>query len=140
MPDAHQAIVPPIQRFRTTTDLDLPLRILSSEDAPAVPYRIQHRGRWFYIDDAYSGPFDKEIFYFFALEPGEHLLAYGREEPRQIACVEGQISYLELSRRELERDLKVSVRVIELVSRNEELARSEIKKRRLALAHTEFAR
>ena len=51
VPDVHRTIVPPLQRFRTATDLDLPLKILSSEEAPAVPYRVQHRGRWFYVDD-----------------------------------------------------------------------------------------
>ena len=47
VPAAHAKIVPPIKRT-----LESPVRILSSEQEPPFPYRVQHRGYWFYVEDS----------------------------------------------------------------------------------------
>jgi len=47
VPEAHAEIVAAIDRT-----IDAPIRILSAETEPAFPYRVQHRGHWFYVDDA----------------------------------------------------------------------------------------
>jgi hypothetical protein len=52
VPAAHADIVPPLEGL-AADGADLPmLRIRSSERMPSCPYRIQHRGYWFYVDDS----------------------------------------------------------------------------------------
>lgn len=46
--------------YGINTGVDLPLTIRSSKDQPLSPYRIQHRGYWFYIDD--TDTVSKQIF------------------------------------------------------------------------------
>ena len=52
VPEEHQltGLAPPQDTLRHT-GVTLPLTIRHSRDEPAFPYRIQHRGYWFYIDD-----------------------------------------------------------------------------------------
>lgn len=50
VPKAHQMFVPPIEEGIDTSVAGL-VRIRSSKDRPSYPYRIQHRGYWFYVDD-----------------------------------------------------------------------------------------
>lgn len=51
VPKSHQSIVPPPERFRVGGSFNLPLEIRHSASEPTVPYRVQHRGYWFYVDD-----------------------------------------------------------------------------------------
>jgi hypothetical protein len=48
VPEAHAGIVPPLDLFAE----DVPVRIRSAKEEPSSPYRIRHRGYWFYVDDA----------------------------------------------------------------------------------------
>lgn len=51
VPQDHQTLVQPIKSL-TADDLVLPpIVIRSSQQEPVYPYRIQHRGYWFYVDD-----------------------------------------------------------------------------------------
>lgn len=52
IPAAHDKIVPPLDQLRVSSGFALPVRIRSSAQMPANPYRVQHRGHWFYIDDS----------------------------------------------------------------------------------------
>lgn len=52
VPAAHADIVPSLDAIdRGVQDLP-PVRIRSSKEEPPFPYRVQHRGYWFYVDDA----------------------------------------------------------------------------------------
>jgi hypothetical protein len=51
IPDAHYKIVPPLEPVGEAVAKITPVRILSSEEEPPFPYRVQHRGYWFYVDD-----------------------------------------------------------------------------------------
>ena len=46
IPDAHANIVRTMERT-----IDTPVQILVSETEPPYPFRVQHRGYWFYVDD-----------------------------------------------------------------------------------------
>ncbi len=52
VPREHEeaAIAPPADAL-LNTGVRLPMRIRHSEEEPAAPYRIRHRGYWFYIDE-----------------------------------------------------------------------------------------
>ena len=52
VPSAHGQMVPTIEPWREASS-EIPLvRIRSAKDRPPFPYRVQHRGYWFYVDDA----------------------------------------------------------------------------------------
>jgi hypothetical protein len=52
VPAAHAAIVPSMDAINIG-DQDLPpVKIRSSKEEPPFPYRVQHRGHWFYVNDA----------------------------------------------------------------------------------------
>lgn len=50
VPDAHLNMVPPLHIKPTKIPFNL-VKINSSEKEPSFPYRIHHRGYWFYVDD-----------------------------------------------------------------------------------------
>lgn len=52
VPAPHAAIVPVIEPLARDSIAMSSVRIQSSEQAPPFPYRIQHRGYWFYVDDS----------------------------------------------------------------------------------------
>jgi len=52
VPTAHAKIVPPIDPIAGGPEVLSSLRIRSSEKEPPFPYRIRHRGYWFYVDDS----------------------------------------------------------------------------------------
>jgi hypothetical protein len=52
VPAAHAAIVPALQPLAEDPIVMPSVRIHSSTEAPVFPYRIQHRGYWFYVDDS----------------------------------------------------------------------------------------
>jgi hypothetical protein len=56
----YAAIVPTIEPLARDSIVQSLVRIRSSEETPPSPYRIQHRGYWFYIDD--SDPDSKMFF------------------------------------------------------------------------------
>ena len=60
VPAPHAAIVPTIEPLARDSIVMSSVQIRSSEEAPPSPYRIQHRGYWFYIDD--SDPNSKMFF------------------------------------------------------------------------------
>ena len=49
VPSAHGNIVRSYDEYK-----DMPVQILNSEKEPASPYRVQHRGHWFYLDDLHT--------------------------------------------------------------------------------------
>jgi hypothetical protein len=51
VPDEHANIVPAIEPWPGGTGSASSVRILSSRERPDFPYRVQHRGYWFYVDD-----------------------------------------------------------------------------------------
>jgi hypothetical protein len=51
VPQAHDAIVPQIDPLHSYSALDSSIHIHHSEETPPFPYRVQHRGYWFYVDD-----------------------------------------------------------------------------------------
>jgi hypothetical protein len=51
VPLEHEGIVPPIERILRESSEMLSVRIHSSKEEPPFPYRVQHRGFWFYVDD-----------------------------------------------------------------------------------------
>lgn len=51
VPAPHAAIVPVIEPLARDSIVMSSVRIRSSEQPPPFPYRIQHRGYWFYVDD-----------------------------------------------------------------------------------------
>lgn len=50
VPAEHSEIVPAIDKTERTSS-DKSIRIRSSKQEPPYPYRVQHRGYWFYIED-----------------------------------------------------------------------------------------
>ncbi len=52
VPQEHlrSGVAPPIEAL-VSTGVTMPMRILYSLAQPATPYRVRHRGYWFYIDD-----------------------------------------------------------------------------------------
>ena len=51
VPTEHTGIVPPIGKTVIESSIVSQVRIHSSKEMPAFPYRVQHRGYWFYVDD-----------------------------------------------------------------------------------------
>jgi hypothetical protein len=52
VPDPHANIVPPVEPQAGESELIASLAIHSSTEEPDVPYRVRHRGYWFYVDDS----------------------------------------------------------------------------------------
>ena len=52
VPAAHSDILPPLEPLTGDTSVLPSIRIRSSAERPPFPYRIQHRGYWFYVDDS----------------------------------------------------------------------------------------
>ena len=52
VPSPHTGIVISLEPLAGDNALISAIRIRSSEKTPASPYRIQHRGYWFYVDDS----------------------------------------------------------------------------------------
>jgi len=52
VPAAHGDIVPPVLQMAESTSKFPDIRIRSAEQEPSFPYRVQHRGYWFYVDDS----------------------------------------------------------------------------------------
>jgi len=52
VPTAHSDILPPLEPLTGDTSVLPSIRIRSSAERPPFPYRIQHRGYWFYVDDS----------------------------------------------------------------------------------------
>ena len=50
VPDEHSGIVPPLEKVENESLVTL-VHIRSSKEEPPFPYRVQHRGYWFYVDD-----------------------------------------------------------------------------------------
>lgn len=51
VPAEHAQIVPPLERTVIESSILSLVRIRSSKEMPVYPYRVQHRGYWFYVDD-----------------------------------------------------------------------------------------
>lgn len=51
VPDSHSAIVSALAPVAMGPLTLPPVQIHSSEEEPEFPYRVQHRGYWFYVDD-----------------------------------------------------------------------------------------
>jgi hypothetical protein len=51
VPEAHAAIVPVIEPWPGGPGSESMVQIRSSKERPVHPYRVQHRGYWFYVDD-----------------------------------------------------------------------------------------
>jgi hypothetical protein len=51
VPEEHANIVPSLEPWPGDPGSASKVRILSSRERPDVPYRVQHRGYWFYVDD-----------------------------------------------------------------------------------------
>ena len=51
VPAAHAGIVPQLTALASDSSRMPSLRIRSSKEVPPFPYRVQHRGYWFYVDD-----------------------------------------------------------------------------------------
>lgn len=52
VPTPHLRFVPPLEPITGESSVISAIRIRSSEKLPSFPYRIQHRGYWFYVDDS----------------------------------------------------------------------------------------
>jgi hypothetical protein len=52
VPAEHGNIVPAVQPPAEGAVALPPIRIRSSAERPPFPYRVQHRGYWFYVDDS----------------------------------------------------------------------------------------
>jgi hypothetical protein len=52
VPDAHADIVPPLAPLAEGSPAVATSFIRSSEKEPPFPYRVRHRGYWFYVDDS----------------------------------------------------------------------------------------
>ena len=59
VPDEHEAIVPQVERRFGLSPVIVGINIRSSREEPRFPYKVQHRGYWFYIDDT---EIDSRIF------------------------------------------------------------------------------
>ncbi len=51
VPDEHRVIVPEMVNRLGLSPLISKINIRSSREEPSFPYKVQHRGYWFYIDD-----------------------------------------------------------------------------------------
>lgn len=51
VPAEHAGIVPPLEITVSESSVMSSVRIRSSKEEPVFPYRVQHRGYWFYVDD-----------------------------------------------------------------------------------------
>jgi hypothetical protein len=51
VPGTHAGIVPALEPMDAESPGTPVVRIRSSEKEPAFPYRVRHRGYWFYVDD-----------------------------------------------------------------------------------------
>ena len=51
VPQEHSEIVPPIKDIIRQASVISLVKIHHSKEMPAFPYRVQHRGYWYYIDD-----------------------------------------------------------------------------------------
>ena len=51
VPDEHKVIVPEMVSRLGLSPLISKINIRSSRDEPSFPYKVKHRGYWFYIDD-----------------------------------------------------------------------------------------
>jgi hypothetical protein len=51
VPEAHDAIVPALEVWPGEASAASGVRIRSSKKRPDFPYRVEHRGYWFYVDD-----------------------------------------------------------------------------------------
>ena len=51
VPEAHRELIQPAQPLMAETGMAVLVKIRSSKDEPSFPYKIQHRGYWFYVDD-----------------------------------------------------------------------------------------
>lgn len=51
VPAEHAGIVPPLEITVSQSSVMSAVRIRSAKDEPPFPYRVQHRGHWFYVDD-----------------------------------------------------------------------------------------
>ncbi len=51
VPDEHKAIVPALASTSGLSPFTSKINIRSSREEPAFPYKVKHRGYWFYIDD-----------------------------------------------------------------------------------------
>jgi hypothetical protein len=52
VPSAHAGLVPPLEKLEIDSPVISSLRIRSSRKEPPFPYRVLHRGYWFYVDDS----------------------------------------------------------------------------------------
>lgn len=52
VPEEHAGLVPALEPWPASRAGKSRVRIRSSRDRPDYPYRVQHRGFWFYVDDA----------------------------------------------------------------------------------------
>jgi hypothetical protein len=52
VPEDHAAIVPTLEPWPGDRATGSRVRIRSSREQPDFPYRVRHRGYWFYVDDA----------------------------------------------------------------------------------------
>jgi hypothetical protein len=51
VPAAHEGLVPPVGLRREVSPLVSSIGVRTSKEKPPFPYRVQHRGYWFYIDE-----------------------------------------------------------------------------------------
>lgn len=51
VPSEHSGMVPTLEPWHGDSTGSPPVIVRSSAQRPDVPYRVQHRGYWFYIDD-----------------------------------------------------------------------------------------
>jgi hypothetical protein len=51
VPEAHSGMVPGLELWPGESTTDAKVRIGHSRERPDFPYRVQHRGYWFYVDD-----------------------------------------------------------------------------------------
>jgi hypothetical protein len=59
VPATHSGIVPSIEELFSDSMRVSSIRIRSTLEEPSFPYRVQHRGHWFYIDDS---EIDSKVF------------------------------------------------------------------------------
>jgi hypothetical protein len=60
VPAAHADLVPPVELTPGESVVMSSVRIRSSGERPPSPYRIEHRGYWFYVDDH---DIDSKVFF-----------------------------------------------------------------------------
>lgn len=59
VPQAHVGIVPALEAWPGEASAAAGVRIRSSKERPDFPYRVEHRGYWFYVDDT---DFESKVF------------------------------------------------------------------------------